>query len=921
MERFGLSNKHNYNKSIGGNKQSILRVGRLKIVQWILVLFVIGSFQNLQAQHETFPSGAFIVNMGVVPQTVGNGLKPYGLIHDLIFNYGVPISWVIDTLKVKDGIDFSYAGVDYRGGSFIIPAIYRSSAVNTRITYWQGQGVVGVTTTSPLTVPVYKKIKISSAPIWTLDKQNGKIVLPYFANAGIPESAFGGPNSSGWKDPVELNNCDDIFVLPHADPTWAVHNNLMTWNQNHRGSIWAACHSGSALELMFNPANKETQTNFLSKKTGIAQGSGPYASPNNTLIIWGSHSDGTPPYTYAHHGEPVMQFIGPLDAATLNGSEQIFIPVQLDNAGWRPETKIGVWDPDHPQVTRGGSEYRGVILAYGHAYGDPTRGYIMYEAAHTHAKATLPANIAAQRAFFNFSFFAAKFKEPDPEITVDLSIVFSGTENPLIFELQGERDISEFGSILWESSCGGSFQPNNTQSTIFTAPTVNAPTNCVITITLVDGCNKQYKASTAFTIQCGLALSSTAINPCHSTPNQGGIQVSVSNASGPFVYSWNRTEGGSGNGTGGSSPFTISGLSPGTYTLTVTANNGSGCSNTSAITLTLSPEINITATPIHLLCNGGTNGAINISVNGGIPGYTYNWNDGPTTQNRNNIPAGTYTLTVTDSRACTRTTQVVLTQPTAISFTPTINHITCFGQSNGSITLSGSGGTSPYTFLWNDGSPLQNRSNLSAGTYAVTITDANNCTQILNGLTINQPASGLSLSHTQVNVLCNGGATGSIDLTVSGGTPNYTYSWTGPGGYTANTEDINNRPAGLYAVTVTDANGCTSNRQVTITQPAAIVINAMSTNPTCPPNAEEPVNSDGAININVSGGIPAYSYAWSSSNGGVIPSGQENNQNLSGLINGTYTLTVTDSNNCTKTNIVTLVNINPNPVQPAGINH
>src|SRR5437762_2030412 len=121
---------------------------------------------NLFAQSETFTAGSFIINMGATnPNTIANGLKPYGLMYDLIRNYNVPIKWVINQTKVKDGIDFTYNGVQYKGGTFIIPAEYRSAAVNSRITYWTGLGVAGTTTTGAVTLDV--SVTIVSCPKWT----------------------------------------------------------------------------------------------------------------------------------------------------------------------------------------------------------------------------------------------------------------------------------------------------------------------------------------------------------------------------------------------------------------------------------------------------------------------------------------------------------------------------------------------------------------------------------------------------------------------------------------------------------------------------------------------------------------------------------------------------------------------------------
>ena len=390
--------------------------------------------------------------------------------------------------------------------------------------------------------------------------------------------------------------------------------------------------------------------------------------------------------------------------------------------------------------------------------------------------------------------------------------------------------------------------------------------------------------------------------------------MSISNGSGPYVWSWTRSGGGSGNGTG----TTISGLSVGTYTVTVIANNGAGCPKTFTLTLTQSPQIMIAATPVNVFCNGGATGAINVSVSGGIPGYTYQWADGPTTQNRSGLLAGNYTLTVTDSKGCTASSTVSVTQPAVLNATATGVQINCFGELTGAINVNVTGGVSPYTYLWNDGATLQNRTGLSPGSYTVTVSDQNGCTTISNTVIITQPATALALSEMHTNILCFGNPTGSIDLTVVGGTSPYTYSWTGPGPYSAYTQDINGLGVGIYSVVVTDNNGCTANLAVTITQPPVLLLSTIITHPTCPPNASPPVNSDGAIDLTVTGGTGPYTYLWSTPNGaGLVPLAQDQ----TGLIAGTYNVLVTDSNGCTAMASVVLNYLNPIPSQPSSINH
>src|SRR4051812_3275923 len=178
--------------------------GRSKLKKTVLAVFVcLLCSQNIFAVTETFTTGAFIINMGVTPQTVANGLKPYGLIYDIIKNNDVPVKWVIGQSKIKDGVDFTYNGVDYRGGTFFIPAEFRNAAVNAKIVTWQAKGVVGVTTTTAMTLNVTNTLKV--APYWAMDAQNGKVAIDFLIAAEIPSTAY------YYRTPATLNNCDDLY--------------------------------------------------------------------------------------------------------------------------------------------------------------------------------------------------------------------------------------------------------------------------------------------------------------------------------------------------------------------------------------------------------------------------------------------------------------------------------------------------------------------------------------------------------------------------------------------------------------------------------------------------------------------------------------------------------------------------------------
>ncbi|NDG33346.1 hypothetical protein EB118_25190, partial [bacterium] len=197
---------------------------------------------------------------------------------------------------------------------------------------------------------------------------------------------------------------------------------------------------------------------------------------------------------------------------------------------------------------------------------------------------------------------------------------------------------------------------------------------------------------------------------------------------------------------------------------------------------------------------------------------------------------------------------------------------------------------------WSNNTTQEDPQNLAAGTYTVTVTDANGCTA-QTSVTITQPQGGLTLSATHVNVLCFGNNTGSINLTVTGGTPVYTYAWSN----NTTQEDPQNLASGSYTVTVTDANGCTAQTSVTITQPAtALSVSATPQNILC-------LNGTGAVTSTPVGGVPPYTYSWTNN---------ATTQNITGMQAGTYTVTVMDANGCTANATATVgTSLSPIPVQ------
>ena len=289
-------------------------------------------------------------------------------------------------------------------------------------------------------------------------------------------------------------------------------------------------------------------------------------------------------------------------------------------------------------------------------------------------------------------------------------------------------------------------------------------------------------------------------------------------------------------------------------------------------------------------CNSNTDGTATVTAASGTPGYNYLWDNGETNATAIALNAGTHTVTVTDSANETATASVVINEPAAINITETAHQdITCFGDNDGSSTVSASGGNGTFSYAWSEGSTGSTVFNLSAGNYNVTATDINNCTSILS-ISIFEPAQ-LDYSETSINdISCFGFADGSIIGSAIGGTSGFNYNWSNG----ANTNNITNLNAGPYSVTVTDVNSCTYTESFTITEPIQLDISVSS-------QTDETCNNDnnGSATVAATGGTLNYSYSWSNGASGATQT------NLQG---GTYTVTVTDQTGCTNSTSVVIAN-------------
>jgi gliding motility-associated-like protein len=354
--------------------------------------------------------------------------------------------------------------------------------------------------------------------------------------------------------------------------------------------------------------------------------------------------------------------------------------------------------------------------------------------------------------------------------------------------------------------------------------------------------------------------------------------VAPSGGTAPYTYSWNTVPV--------QTSSTATGLVAGNYTVTVT--DASGCSNTSTVVITEPTALGANSSTVtNVLCSGGNNGSATVVANGGTPGYSYLWSpSGGNTVTANNLTAGTYTVTITDLNGCTITSTTVVIQPAVLAANGSnVTNVLCSGDNNGSATVVANGGTPGYTYLWSPlGGNAITASNLTAGTYTVTVTDAHGC-NITSTAVITQPTVLAANGSTVTNVSCNGGNDGSVTVAASGGTTTYTYLWSPTGG---NAVTANNLAVGTYTVTVTDSHGCTITSTAVIIQPTILAANGSTvTNVSC--NG----GNNGSATVVASGGTAAYTYLWSPTGGNAVTA---NN-----LTAGTYTVTVTDSHGCTIT--------------------
>lgn len=389
------------------------------------------------------------------------------------------------------------------------------------------------------------------------------------------------------------------------------------------------------------------------------------------------------------------------------------------------------------------------------------------------------------------------------------------------------------------------------------------------------------------TVVVGTSGTGPTLNPAVTNATcgcNGSINVNASGGTTPYTYTW----------TGGLSGASPSSVCPGTYSVTVASANG--CSTTQNITVTGPPTLTATANATPVTCNGGCNGTATVSPSGGTAPYSYSWSPGgANTQTASNLCAGTYTVTVTAQGGCTTTATATVTQPTALSATAATTPVSCNGGSNGTITVTPSGGTAPYTYSLNGSAFGTSNSftGLTASTHTIVVKDANGCTFNLSPV-VSQPAALTGVVASNVSSTC-GLTNGSFTLTAAGGTAPYSYS---NGGAFQPSATFSNLAAGTYNATIQDANGCQ------FTLPVQIVISVIGT-PTASVTSVTNVTcfggANGSATIGVVGGTGPFMYDINPPSG-PNPPAQASNV-FTNLTAGTYPVVVTGGGCTTNTTI------------------
>ena len=425
------------------------------------------------------------------------------------------------------------------------------------------------------------------------------------------------------------------------------------------------------------------------------------------------------------------------------------------------------------------------------------------------------------------------------------------------------------GPFLYSADSGFTYQAGN----IFSALSAG---NYSLIIQDANGCLTDSIATIGEPLPLNYQVAS-AVATCGSS--NGTITLNATGGNGSYQYSIN-------NGITFQSTGTFGGLIPAGYPVVVTDLNG--CLDSGLVSVADAPSPVLTLVSVNdATCNGFTDGVVSVTSQSGTLPIQYSINGGTWQQSGSfaNLSAGNYSVIVQDSYGCTDTVTALIAEPLVIALQTSTIPVICNGQSNGQTAVTVTGGTMPYSYQWNAGATTASVNNLSAGTYSVVITDANNCTSSATAVVTEPVVLQMTLATTPVT--CFGYSNGIINTTASGGTGNLQFSIDTGATYQSSTI-FSSLTFGNYNIQVTDANGCTLSVPVSMTQPSAVALTSNTVDVKCFGG------NDGSLTANANGGTAPYQFVINNGN-------PQAGTTFNNLTAGNYVISVTDAMGCLKT--------------------
>ena len=307
-----------------------------------------------------------------------------------------------------------------------------------------------------------------------------------------------------------------------------------------------------------------------------------------------------------------------------------------------------------------------------------------------------------------------------------------------------------------------------------------------------------------------LSLNTTTVNSLCNGSTGSATAATVTGGTAPLTYKWSN----------GQTTQTASNLSGGNYSVSVS--DALGCTVSGQTSVQINP-ISVGVTKTDAACSGVKNGSATATINGGGTGaYTYTWSNGATTSTVNNLEAGTYKVIVSGA-GCKDSSTITIANATTLSLTANAVNTLCNGSTGSATAATVTGGKAPFTYTWSNGATTQTASNLPAGNYIVSVTDANGCQVISSPVAVNKDNSTITWTPSVTDATC-GQKNGKVQFVFAGGTAPYTVKWSGG-------NNTDNLAGGAYIFTVTDANGCQSTQSINIGNKGGVTA-SFTANPT-----------------------------------------------------------------------------------------